>query len=264
MPQQSARLNTDLDGKLTSSYYDTQWYMQVQSRDGGIASIGNTTDAEATGNGTLIGIAKRIRTLLGGGLASLLNGSGNVKTAVTESLPAGTNTIGKVSLSAALPAGTNEIGKVQVTSIPAIPAGTNEIGKVQVTSIPAIPAGTNVIGQVEVKRISQEVTILDSAERTVSGDTTATPLVVGQYQEGLFFLDVTAISGTDAKLVVTVKTKNPIADKWFVVDTFPEVTATGEYMLPISEYLGNKIAIYYAITGDTPAVTFSVAAVLKS
>lgn len=246
MPQQSARLNTDLDGKLTSSYYDTEWYMQVQSRDGGIASIGNTTDAEATGNGTLIGVAKRIRTLLGGGLASLLNGSGNVKTAVTEPLPAGSNTIGKVSISAALP------------------AGTNEIGKVQVTSIPAIPAGTNVIGQVEVKRVSQEVTILDSAERTVSGDTTASPLVVGQYQEGLFFLDVTAISGTNAKLVVTVKTKNPIADKWFVVDAFPEVTTTGEYMLPVSGYLGNKIAIDYAITGDTPAVTFSVAAVLKS
>ncbi len=115
MSQQNARLNTDLDNKLTSSYHDgTDWYMQTKAKDGAISSLGATTDAEATGNGTLIGIIKRIRTLFGGGLPAALSGNGNLKTAVSESLPAGTN----------------NIGSVNVTQIPSIPAGTNTIGSV--------------------------------------------------------------------------------------------------------------------------------------
>jgi hypothetical protein len=47
------------------------WFMQAE--DGKIASIGGIADAEATGNGTLIAILKRIRTLFSGGLPSVLS-----------------------------------------------------------------------------------------------------------------------------------------------------------------------------------------------
>lgn len=122
MSQQNARLNTDLDNKLTSSYHDgTDWYMQTKAKDGAISSLGATTDAEATGNGTLIGIIKRIRTLFGGGLPAALSGNGNLKTVVSEPLPSGTNTIGTVS----------------VNQLPTIPAGDNNIGNVDIISTPA-------------------------------------------------------------------------------------------------------------------------------
>jgi hypothetical protein len=57
-------------------------------------SLGATTDAEATGNGSLIGINKRIRTLLGGGLPSALSAQGNLKVALAE----GTVTIVNVNV----------------------------------------------------------------------------------------------------------------------------------------------------------------------
>jgi hypothetical protein len=55
----------------------------VQSADGGLATIGTTGDAEvAAGNATLIALAKRLRTLLNGGLPAALDASGNLKAAL--------------------------------------------------------------------------------------------------------------------------------------------------------------------------------------
>jgi hypothetical protein len=49
--------------------------LKTMSSDGDDASIGATTDAETAGNGSLIAIAKRLRTILNGGLpATLVNG----------------------------------------------------------------------------------------------------------------------------------------------------------------------------------------------
>lgn len=74
MPQQAAELNTDLNNKPTSSYFEDRgdatdsWLMYIKS-----IAIGETDDAAATGNGSVIGILKQLRTLLGGGVASALS-----------------------------------------------------------------------------------------------------------------------------------------------------------------------------------------------
>lgn len=78
------------------------------------AGVGAPGDAEAAGNGSAIGIFKRLRTLLAGGLPAALTAGGGVKTGLVD----------------ALPAGTNNIGDVDVLTLPALPAGSNEIGKV--------------------------------------------------------------------------------------------------------------------------------------
>jgi hypothetical protein len=83
-----------------------------------------------------------------GQLPSALTAGGNLKTAILEALPAGTNKIGSVDIASALPAGTNKIGSVDIAS--ALPAGTNNIGKVDVNSLPSLPAGTNTIGSVNI------------------------------------------------------------------------------------------------------------------
>lgn len=54
-------------------------------QDTGIAALGAAADAEATGNGSIIAILKRLRTLLAGGLPAALTGSGNLKAAIVES-----------------------------------------------------------------------------------------------------------------------------------------------------------------------------------
>lgn len=70
-------------------------------------ATGAQADAESSsGNGSVIGILKRLRTLFSGGLPAALSGSGNLKTAIQEAIPAGTNNIGDVDV-LTLPATTN-------------------------------------------------------------------------------------------------------------------------------------------------------------
>jgi hypothetical protein len=92
-------------------------------------------------------------------------------------LPAGSNTIGKVGLIAGTEligkvklvdtAGTNELaidgsGNIGVALGGSLPAGTNNIGDVDVVTLPALAAGTNNIGDVDVLTMPP-VKILDAA-----------------------------------------------------------------------------------------------------
>lgn len=133
--------------------------------------VGAIADVEATGNGSVIAILKRLRTLLSGGLpAALVGGRLDVNVGNSPTLGAGTNNIGDVDVltapgqaaeAAALPAVLNVIAgddgvdthplqlsatgdlKVTLDSEP-LPAGTNNIGDVDIAS--ALPAGSNNIG----------------------------------------------------------------------------------------------------------------------
>lgn len=69
----------------------------VTSVDGALASVGTTTDAEAAGNGTLIAIAKRLRTLLGGGLPAALVGGRLDVNAGSVSLMSGRQQFGTIT-----------------------------------------------------------------------------------------------------------------------------------------------------------------------
>lgn len=80
--------------------------------DGLEAAMGTTADEEVIGNGSLISITKRLRSLLNGGLPATLSSGGGVKVGVVDSLPAGTNNIGKVDVnSSALPTGASTSAK---------------------------------------------------------------------------------------------------------------------------------------------------------
>lgn len=86
------------DGSVVDLFADAAGRIYVRSADGHIESLGTTSDLEATGNGTLIAIAKRLRSLLAGGLPAALTVGGNLKVALLEALPAGANLVGKVQL----------------------------------------------------------------------------------------------------------------------------------------------------------------------
>lgn len=67
MATQSEQLNEDQVGKATSGYYGglgdgtNGWYSHTRIADGGDDALGATTDAAASGNGSLIAILKYIR-----------------------------------------------------------------------------------------------------------------------------------------------------------------------------------------------------------
>ena len=101
--------------------------------DGLEAAMGTTADEEVSGNGSLISITKRLRSLLNGGLPATLSSGGGVKVGVVDSLPAGTNNIGKVDVnSSVLPSGastesTLALIKAKTDNIPSDPS--KESGK---------------------------------------------------------------------------------------------------------------------------------------
>lgn len=160
LPENNGGITSGLTAFGTRGHFANSGYSQVRmkvtaytsgtsnarleaSRTAGVVQIGNiapsasvdigeTTEAEATGDGSIIAILKRLRTLLGSlGLDATL-------TAIRDRLPAAL--VGgrlDVVVGAALPAGTNNIGDVDVLTLPALAAGTNNIGDVDVATVPA-------------------------------------------------------------------------------------------------------------------------------
>ena len=109
-----------------------------------------------------------------------------------------------------------------------------------------------------------EGTLLASAARTTSSDNTSTPSNVKDYKEANFFLEVTAASGTNPTLDITVKTKDPISGEYHVIATFTQKTTTGREMKTLSANLGAVIAAFWVIGGTTPSFTFSIGMILKA
>jgi len=211
-------------------------------------------------------------------LAAIKNTDGIKK--IVDPLPAGNNIIGKVGIDqtangvqvvSALPAGDNNIGNVDIVSTPADatpgsahPAKAILIAGSDGTNARRILTDANGVVQVQVIQSAQEVTLLASATRTTSGDTSATPVDVKKYKEAVFFLDVTAVSGTAPTLDVKIKTKDPVSGKWFDLAAFTQATDVTSEMKAVSGLLGSQIAVFYTIGGTTPSFTFSVGVVLKS
>ena len=106
--------------------------------------------------------------------------------------------------------------------------------------------------------------MLDSGTRTATGDNSATPSDVKWAKEGMFFLDVTAVSGTDPTLDVTIQTKDDTSGCWFPIATFTQKTAVGRELKSVSANLGSIIAVFWKIEGTDPSFMFSVGFILKS
>lgn len=100
--------------------------------------------------------------------------------------------------------------------------------------------------------------ILYSGTAIASGDTSATPTNTRHDKEGIFFLDVTAVSGTSPTLDVTIKVYDELSGKWFELASFDRKTATGSDVGYIQYGLDDKVAVYYTIGGTSPSFTFAV------
>jgi hypothetical protein len=96
---------------------------------------------------------------------------GNISS-ITDPLPAGTNTIGKVSISSALPTGNNNIGKVSIEG--GLPGGVNNLGRIDINSMPLI---TNVAGKFTISA-NGSVTVKAVPGKVIAISTALTDLLV--------------------------------------------------------------------------------------
>jgi hypothetical protein len=125
---------------------------------GGMVDFGIPADATQTipaSNKSFMSYVKGIVSLFGsliGLLPSSLTGSGNLKVAVEEALPSGSNTVGNVGINT----GSNVIGNVGING--SVPAGTNSIGTVginnYVTSASTYSAGTTTGSMLMLKNVA--------------------------------------------------------------------------------------------------------------
>lgn len=87
----------------------------------------------------------------------------------------------------------------------------------------------------------------------------------GAFEIGVFNLDVTAFTGTNPTLNVTIEEWDPVSDTWTTVLTFAEKTAAAFERLNLNPIFGSSLRAVMTIGGtDTPTPTFSLSAVVKT
>ena len=92
---------------------------------------------------------------------------------------------------------------------------------------------------------------------TTDGDTHATPVKTKFVSEAVFFLDVTAISGT---LDLEIQTYNSLTEKWHKLATFDQKNGIGQDEGFIEYGLGEKISLEYVVSNSA---TFTLDVSLK-
>ena len=93
---------------------------------------------------------------------------------------------------------------------------------------------------------------LYSGTATSSSNTTATPIITKHGKEATIYLNITAASGT---LDLTIKIYDSLSTAWHTLATFNQKTATGTDVGYIEYAIGEKMALYYTVSGS---FTFSV------
>jgi hypothetical protein len=96
-----------------------------------------------------------------------------------------------------------------------------------------------------------------SGTATTDGNTHATPVKTKFSGEAVFFLDITAITGT---LDLEIQTYNPRTKKWHKLATFDQKNGTGQDEGFIEYGLGEKIALKYKVS---TSATFTLDVSLK-
>ena len=93
-----------------------------------------------------------------------------------------------------------------------------------------------------------------SGTAIVDGNTHATPVKTKFSSEAVFFLDVTAITGT---LDLEIQTYDSLTEKWHKLATFDQKNGTGQDEGFIEYGLGEKIALEYEVS-DSATFTLDV------
>jgi hypothetical protein len=100
---------------------------------------------------------------------------------------------------------------------------------------------------------------LFSGTVTASSNNSATPLRTKHGKEAIIYLDITAVSGTNPTLNLTLKIQDSITEKWHTLATFTQKTSVGTDIGYIQYGIGEEMALYYTVGGtSTPTFTFSV------
>jgi hypothetical protein len=131
----------------------------------------------------------------------------------------------------------------------------NIAGTVGVSSIPATPAGANYVGQFGDPIPTVVADIASGAITTTATTAAITPAFGSSYEVNI---PVTAVSGTNPTLDISIEESDDNGTNWFKVYDFPRITATGMYRSPKLLLTGNRIRYVQTLTGTSPSFTRSL------
>lgn len=77
-------------------------------------------------------------------------------------------------------------------------------------------------------------------------------------------IPVTAVSGTNPTIDINVEESDDTGTNWFVVYSFPRITATGVYRSPKMPMNGNRVRYVQTVGGTTPSFTRSISRLQSS
>jgi len=104
--------------------------------------------------------------------------------------------------------------------------------------------------------------LANSAARTATGN--SADIDVSAWTSAVFYLDVTAASGTTPTLDVTIRGYDPIGADYYTIATFIQKVTTGTERIVLAILADRTIDALWTIAGTTPSFTFTITAVLKS
>lgn len=102
---------------------------------------------------------------------------------------------------------------------------------------------------------------INSTALTTSTTTFATVVAGISYSVNI---PVTAVTGTNPTLDVTIQESDDTGTNWFNVYTFPRITATGIYRSPTIPHRGNRIRYVQTVGGTSPSFTRSTNRVIMN
>jgi len=103
----------------------------------------------------------------------------------------------------------------------------------------------------------QQLVYIPPTTVTTNGDSGNTPLVIIIGQVVVFFINVTAVSGTTPTLNIYIDIQDPISGAWAQQDASPQITSP--QMLPMAEPVrSTKYRVRWVVGGTSPSFTISV------
>lgn len=112
---------------------------------------------------------------------------------------------------------------------------------------------------------ASHLTLQASGAQTASGQGAA--VEVGEYNQTLVTLNVTAASGTTPTLNAKLQASDDGGTTWYDLPSaaFTQLTGVGTAVLQLTETnaFGDYIRVAYTIAGTSPSFTFAVKAVAK-
>lgn len=157
-----------------------------------------------------------------------------------------------------LPGSLTASGNLKVSVQESLPTGSNLIGKVDING----PLSVN--GSVKVAANTVVAPILSSEVLTSSGDSFSTPVSVAEFRQLIVFLNVSQVSSNNAVLSCQIETLDPISNQWVPIAAFDPVSAVGSQQRTLCAGFANSIGISWTVTGESPSFTVDVGVVLRS